>query len=50
MLILEPRLELLLLEPPLDAVDFGLTGIPKEFTVRDADRLQKRNQISYKHI
>jgi len=39
--ILEPLLELLLLDPPDDDA-FGLTGTPNELTVREADRLEEK--------
>jgi hypothetical protein len=43
----DPRLELLLLEPPLEVVAFGFTGTPNEFTVNDADRLKNNNNNNY---
>lgn len=44
--IFDPRLELLLLLRPDSDPKFGLTGIPREFTVREADRLEtKRKKV-----
>ena len=40
---LDPRLELLVLDPPeVVAAAFGLTGTPRELTVSEADRLEKK--------